>query len=200
MGIRKGEWLLILFNLAYIIGFAIYYVSMQNYEFLLYIAVLVVLFAVVVFTLRTTKFDYLILWLLSIWGLLHMMGGGVHIGSEVLYRYHVISLYQGIETEFFILKFDQVLHFYVYVIMTLILVHLMKPIIEKSRRKGYLYLLAALASIGVGALNEIVEFAAVVFLGQTGVGGYYNTALDLVFNTLGAFVGLAVVKLRKQFA
>ena len=42
--------------------------------------------------------------------------------------------------------------------------------------------------MGFGALNEVVEFAAVAFFGQTGVGGYWNTALDLVFNMLGAIV------------
>ena len=49
-----------------------------------------------------------------------------------------------------------------------------------------LYSLIVLGGMGIGALNEIIEFAAVVIFGQTGVGGYWNTALDLVFNLLGA--------------
>ncbi len=44
-----------------------------------------------------------------------------------------------------------------------------------------------MASVGLSVLNELVEFGAVVALGKTGVGGYGNTLLDLVFNTLGAF-------------
>jgi putative membrane protein len=50
--------------------------------------------------------------------------------------------------------------------------------------------------MGLGALNEIVEFAAVVASPSTGVGGYYNTALDLVFNGLGAtlaVIGAALI-------
>lgn len=60
--------MLIIFNAIYIIGAAIYYISRQNYEFLLYIAVLVILFVLVAGTYKKTRFDYLILWMLSVWG------------------------------------------------------------------------------------------------------------------------------------
>ena len=38
LNLRNGEWFLILFNLAYVIAFATYYISIKNYEFLWYIA------------------------------------------------------------------------------------------------------------------------------------------------------------------
>ena len=40
--------------------------------------------------------------------------------------------------------------------------------------------------MGVGALNEIIEFIAVLSVPDNNVGGYYNTVLDIVFNTIGA--------------
>jgi hypothetical protein len=46
--------------------------------------------------------------------------------------------------------------------------------------------MAAIAGMGLGALNEIVEFIAVLTLPETGVGGYVNTSLDLTANTIGA--------------
>lgn len=55
-------------------------------------------------------------------------------------------------------------------------------------------MLIALMGCGFGAINEIVEFLAVVALPETGVGGYANTLLDLVFNFVGALsavIGLA---------
>ena len=39
----------------------------------------------------------------------------------------------------------------------------------------------------------MIEFAAVVVLGDTGVGGYVNNALDLVFNALGAVTAMAIL-------
>ncbi|PIN89014.1 DUF2238 domain-containing protein, partial [Candidatus Pacearchaeota archaeon CG10_big_fil_rev_8_21_14_0_10_34_76] len=164
-------------------------ISKQNYEFLLYIAVLVILFVLVAGTYKKTRFDYLILWMLSVWGLFHMLGGSIMVGGEVLYRYHVLNIFQGVDAEFFILKFDQVLHFYIYFVMSFVMFHLINLAGKGKMNSKAISFFAILASSGVGALNEIVEFGAVVFLGQTGVGGYYNTALDLVFNFVGAFVG-----------
>ena len=125
---RKGYLALIVFNLIYIIGFTIYYLSIKNYEFMIYIGVLVALFVLVCAIQRRVKFDYTILWMLSIWGLLHMAGGGVQWpGDEVLYSWVPYEFYNGGDAlgEFVILKFDQVLHFYVYFIMSFILVHLL---------------------------------------------------------------------------
>ena len=41
---------------------------------------------------------------------------------------------------------------------------------------------------GVGAFNEVVEFAASHLLAATNVGGYENTGRDLVANLLGTAV------------
>ncbi len=195
---RKGYLTLILFNLAYIIGFAIYYLSIKNYEFMIYIGVLVALLLLVIFIQRRVRFDYTILWMLSVWGLLHMMGGGVRWpGDEVLYRWVPIELYNAGDAlgEFVILKFDQVLHFYVYFVMSFVLVHLLHG--KVKARPLYFYTLIALASMGLGVVNELIEFSAAVGVQDTGVGGYYNTSLDLVFNTLGAVLGAVFAYLRK---
>jgi hypothetical protein len=45
---------------------------------------------------------------------------------------------------------------------------------------------AFFAAMGFGALNELIEFLAVLSVPETGVGGYYNTGLDIVANALGA--------------
>jgi uncharacterized membrane protein YjdF len=54
-----------------------------------------------------------------------------------------------------------------------------------------------LAASSLGAVNEIIEFLAVILLGSEGVGGYTNTAIDLVANLLGAIVG-TVYMYRRQ--
>ncbi|NCO11407.1 hypothetical protein CO038_04495 [Candidatus Pacearchaeota archaeon CG_4_9_14_0_2_um_filter_39_13] len=191
---KKGEWLLTLFNLAYIIGFTIYYYSIKDYEFLGYIAVLVVLFLVVAGTLRKTNFGYGILWALTAWGLLHMLGGGLIINGSTLYALQLIPLW--VTENFYVLKMDQVIHFYLYFVMVFVIWHLLKGNIKKKH--WLVYVAVALVSIGISGLNEVAEFIMVLSLENTGVGGYYNTAWDIVFNTLGAVAAGIIVYFRER--
>ena len=52
--------------------------------------------------------------------------------------------------------------------------------------------IAALAGMGLGALNEVVEFIATLFL-DTNVGGYRNTGFDLIYNTVGAVIAAYLI-------
>jgi hypothetical protein len=42
--------------------------------------------------------------------------------------------------------------------------------------------------VGLGALNEVVEFVMTLTLPETNVGGYENTGWDLVSNLIGALL------------
>lgn len=196
MHLKTGEWFLILFNLAYIIPFTIYYISIKNFEFLWYIFILVVIFLAVAGTLRKTKFDYVILWGLSLWGLMHMAGGGLLVRGEVLYAFKLIPIVEN--ANYFILKYDQFVHFYLYVIVSMAVFHILEKQLHSKANYLIIYLITALASIGIGALNEIAEFISVLAFPETGVGNYYNNSWDLVFNSLGAFLGVVVAHLRKK--
>jgi len=186
MRYSKGEVVIAFFTLAYILGFAAYYVSIRNFEFLWYVAVLVFFFLLIALTLRRSHFDLTILWGLSIWGLLHMAGGGIVVNGAVLYAYPLIPIAGS--GALFILKYDQFVHAFGFAIATLVAYHLLKPSLIPSPNWKALILILIVAGAGFGVLNEIVEFIAVLTIPETGVGGYENTALDLVFNTLGATV------------
>ena len=41
----------------------------------------------------------------------------------------------------------------------------------------------------------MIEFTAVLMVPDTNVGGYYNTALDLVFNFAGALIALLILSI-----
>jgi hypothetical protein len=56
--------------------------------------------------------------------------------------------------------------------------------------------LVALMGMGVGAANEVVEFAA-SHLFASNVGGYENTGWDLVANLLGCTVAATVLYVRR---
>lgn len=196
MNIKKGEWLLILFNAIYAIAFTIYYLRIQNFEFLWYVAVFLFFFGLIVFTIHKSNFDYVILWGLSLWGFMHMSGGGVIVNGDVLYR---LILFPIIDAgDFVILRFDQFVHFFGFAIATLAVYHLLKPYLNEKTNWKVIYLILAAAGTGLGVLNELVEFVAVVAFSETGVGGYYNTALDLLFNALGAIAATVFIAIRRK--
>ncbi len=186
----RGQLAVGLFSIVYLIGFTFVFARTLNYEFLAYVGVLVLLFALVALTLRQSQFPVYILWGLSIWGLLHVAGGSVPVDGGVLYSWRIVPLFDG-GHDFFILKMDQVIHAYGFGVAALVLRHLIRLHLVPRGHGLFVGALAALGSMGLGVVNELIEFSAFVFLAETGVGGFYNLSLDLVFNTVGA-VGAAV--------
>ena len=196
MKLNKNEWILVVFNLAYILAFTIYYISINNYEFLIYILILVLIFCLVLFTLKKSKFDSIILWGLSIWGLLHMAGGGVRIDGATLYSMEIIKLFNVGDT--YVFKFDQFVHAFGFMVATLVGHHLLKPYLNEKTNYKVVYPLLVAIGMGLGALNEIAEFIAVLTVQSTGVGGYFNTLLDIVFNTFGAVIAIIIIHFRRK--
>ena len=196
MNLKRGHWLILLFTIAYILAYSIYYVSIKNYEFLWYILVLLFFFALIFFTLEKSKFDYLILWGLSIWGFLHMSGGGLIVNGGVLYNLQIIHLFDIGDT--FVLKFDQLVHVFGFFVTAIVAFHLIKRQAKPKANWTLIYIASALISMGLGAVNEIVEFIATISISSVNVGGYYNTALDLIANAIGAFLAIFVMKKRRD--
>tara|TARA_Y100000310_G_scaffold341966_1_gene443113 strand:+ start:2904 stop:3497 length:594 start_codon:yes stop_codon:yes gene_type:complete len=195
MELKKGHWFVTLFTVAYMLAFSIYYVSIKNYEFLWYIFILVLFFSLILFTINKSKFDYFILWGLSIWGLLHMSGGGLIVNGSVLYNLQIVHLFDIGDT--FVFKFDQFVHMFGFFVTALVAFHLLKGQVKGKPNWTLIYIVSALISMGLGVVNEIVEFIATVGIEQVNVGGYYNTALDLIANTIGAFLAIFFMKYRK---
>ncbi len=181
-------------TLAYVAAFTIYYLSIKNFEFLWYVAILLLFMWIIGSTLATTKFPDLIIGGLSLWGLLHMAGGGIKVNGEVLYKF-VIYPFIDKGGEFVILKFDQFVHFYGFFITTLVMLHLLNTRLSPKVSWKFKAFVAASAGLGLSALNEIIEFIAVLAIPDTNVGGYYNTGFDLMFNLAGCLFAVIVDKL-----
>lgn len=181
----KYLWLL-LFNAIYLIPFTVFYALKANYEFLVYIAVIVVIGIVIFSTLKHTKLDKFALWLLSIWSFLHMAGGGIRINGSSLYSQRLWDLFDG-GGQFYILKMDQLIHFYGFLVAAVVVYQIIAPYLKNVESRAVF--IAWIGSMGLGALNEVIEFVAFISLEQTGVGDLYNTGLDLIFNMFGALVG-----------
>ncbi len=117
-----------------------------------------------------------------------MAGGGLMIGDHVLYKQMVVHMFDG-SGEFVILKFDQLVHLYGFGVAAA-MVHWLLRTRAPSMRFIWRGLIAALTAMGLGVVNEIVEFAAFLALDKVGIGGFYNLELDLVFNTIGAVAAI----------
>ncbi|MEX0930588.1 MAG: DUF2238 domain-containing protein [Candidatus Paceibacterota bacterium] len=194
--LREHLWVVI-FTLAYILGASVYFVAIGDYEFLWYVAVLVVIAGAVAATLHRSVFDSVILWGLSIWGLLHMAGGAVPVGDGVLYGLTLVPLIDA-GNELVVLKYDQVVHFFGFAVATLVVYHLVRPYLAGQINWVIVSFVVVLAGMGLGVINEIVEFIAVLAMPETGVGGYNNTVLDLVFNAFGAIAAVVYLALYRE--
>jgi uncharacterized membrane protein YjdF len=113
-----------------------------------------------------------------------MAGGGLTVGDGVLYSYVLLPLVGN--GELVLLKYDQLVHFFGFGVATLVLWHVLRRNFPALDGTKTIYAFAVLGSMGLGVLNELIEFTAVLAFPDTNVGGYFNTALDLAFNTLGA--------------
>lgn len=180
-------------TLAYVLGFTVWFLSVGNYEFIVYIATMLALIGLVGMSLRSAEYPPPMLWALSLWGLLHMAGGGVPADGSVLYNLHLVPLVQ--QGEIFILKYDQAVHAFGFGVTAWVLHHLITRHFPAVRGTATAYVYPALASMGLGALNEMIEFSAVLMVPDTNVGGYMNTALDLCFNAGGAVLAMLLVGL-----
>ncbi len=189
-GLTRREWVIAGVNLAYTTVFTLLAFRRENYEFVMYAGVVILIFALILAKQPVVRFDGVILWGLTLWGLAHMAGGNIPVSDGVLYSVQLIPR---------VLRYDQFVHWFGFGTATLVCFHLLRPCLrEEAVGGGVLWFLVIMMGIGVGALNEIVEFAAVLLMPETGVGGYENTLWDLVFNTLGAATAVVLIAVRTR--
>jgi uncharacterized membrane protein YjdF len=174
-------------------AFTVLFLSRQNYEFLLYIGVIIFFLFVIIATNRKVGYPDSLLWGLTVWAYLHMSGGGLYVGGKKLYELILIP----ISDKYGIFRFDQFVHIVGFGVSTLLMYYLLTLILpERPKQWAAVSVLVVMAGLGVGALNEIVEFLATVIVPETGVGGYINTAMDLVSDLVGALLAMGYIRLR----
>ncbi|UCG76884.1 MAG: DUF2238 domain-containing protein [Gemmatimonadota bacterium] len=196
-GLRE-HWPVAAFTAVYLAAAVMGALARRNQEFLFYIAVMLVLIALVLAVHRSVGLSSGALWGLSVWGLLHMAGGllvvpegwPVSAESRVLYTLWLIPDR---------LKYDQVVHAYGFGMTTWVCWQALRAAIRRrggtARPSFGLMVLCAAAGLGFGALNEVVEFVATLLIPETNVGGYRNTGWDLVANTVGASLAVLLISL-----
>ena len=182
-------------TLAYLIPFGAICLQGGNREFLLYLTVMLGLMPLVAWLHARIGLHVGTLWGLSAWGLAHLAGGLLripthwpHDDTPVLYDLWLIPGW---------LRYDQLVHAFGFGISTWICWQGLRAAFRDAgvviRPGPGLLALCSLAGMGLGALNELVEFLAVLTLPDTNVGGYENTGWDLVFNAFGATIAAVLI-------
>jgi hypothetical protein len=174
------------FTLAYLVCAALIAWSTANWEFVYYISGLVVIIAFIVRVYTVAHFSVGTLWGLSIWGLLHMIGGLASVpdgwpiaGKPVFYSLWLIPEY---------LKYDQVVHGFGFGVATYACWQVLHNALNVKHATFIAVIMATVAGMGLGAINEVLEFFAVLLIPDTNVGGYVNTGWDLVSNMVGCTI------------
>ena len=190
MLLTRREMPVVIVNVIYMSAFAVIALWNLNFEFVLYVGVILIVAWWVVWKQPSVRFDLPILWGLTIWGLLHMAGGNVRVGDDVLYGLQLIPV---------VLRYDQLVHAFGFGTATLVCHHLLRPYLREGiDRWRTLSILIVLMGSGLGAINEIIEFTAVNTLPETHVGGYDNTLWDLIFNLIGGFLAMGWLTMRRR--
>lgn len=193
--LRPREWVVAIFTGGYVLAFTAWFLVRGNHEFIVYVITMLALIALVGRSLRSAKYPVSMLWALSVWGLLHMAGGGVPVDGAVLYSLQVLPLTPA-DGDMRLLKYDQIVHAYGFGVTAWVLWHLLTRHFPQLKGTMTSLFYPVFGAMGLGTVNEIIEFIAVLSVSETNVGGYVNTALDLVFNALGAAVAMTVVAVR----
>lgn len=174
--------LILSFTVLYLIFFTVLAVIKKNYEFIYYIFIMVVLITLTVYLYRKLLLTYQILIGLSVLGILHIMGGVIIVNGMRLYDFYLVEP---------VLRYDFLVHSFGIFMATLVIYNLIHPYLMEKTNKDLIAFCFILVSsaMGVGALNEIIELFAVLYLNASNeVGNYFNNAFDLVFNLIGALL------------
>ena len=179
MDVRREHPGLAVSFLAYYVVLVAYGVATGSAQVVFY-ALFVALGAVIVGWLYVSvRLSALVLWGLAAWGLAHMIGGLVAIDGRVIYEW---SLGGGQ------MRLDKVVHFFGFGFSALAGYELVRASVGEQASSRAIAIIAFFLGLGVGAVNETVEFLITLLPAESNVGGFSNTGWDLVANTAGAAV------------
>jgi len=178
---------------AGIAGFAGYGIATHSPSTVGYVSSVLVIAAAVV-GLRRVVLPPLLAAGLAVAAIVTLAGGLIRVGHDVLYNANTGPYNPALGTHY--LQYDHFAHAYVsFVIVFACWFMLAAPHADGGNplrppavggRRGELVLLAVGAALGLGALNEMVEFIATLAHHGAHAGGYWNTGWDLIANFTGA--------------
>jgi hypothetical protein len=178
------EKLLLAVNAALILGFGARFLMPPNPEFLIYVGVIVLALGLIALTRGKVRYGMDTLVGLTVWSALHLAGGGIPVGAGRLYDVMLLPLSSALP----ILRYDQVVHAWGFGVCVVLAHDLLRRHLAAADNTFAIRFVCACAGMGLGSVNEVIEFVVDLALPSSGVGGYQNTALDLCANLVGALL------------
>ena len=129
---------------------------------------------------RRHPFSGLVLGGLTLWGFMHLAGGLLPVGDEILYQQWLLP----------VLRYDQLTHAIGFGFAGLAAAEQFEPWIPHPRLAATASIVS-LGGLSTGAINEMLGFLLTRIAPDTNVGGFDNTGWDLVANTVGSATAAA---------
>jgi len=195
MYVKKGQLSILAVNLVALAVFAVVFFVRSNYEFVIYVGVIVFFLVLIAATNHRVYYPNALLWALTAWAIMHMAGGAVYVNKVRLYEIILVPLSQSIP----IFRYDQLVHIIGFGTATVTMFYVLMPLLRPDLQRFWaLSIILVAAGLGIGALNEIVEFITGVIVPGSGVGGYLNTSLDLAADLIGALLAMGVIRISER--
>lgn len=174
--------IVVLFTVIYTVVLFAYGQSVESPLTNLYTGINIGLFALFGLLHLSARWPVHALWAVSLVGLGNMLGGVLLVDGVPLYTADVLGS----------VKYDKVFHAVAGGAMVIVAWEAMKRWAGEGYRFAGLLLMTWLVVMGGGAVVEIAELIGSA-ISDVSVGDYYNNALDLVANAIGAAAGIGIV-------
>src|SRR4051812_4757903 len=176
---------------AAIAGFAVYGYATHAKSTTGYLFSVVILGALV-WRVRRVPLPGALVIALAVDAALHLAGGLVSVGDDVLYNASIGPRIASLNTH--LLQYDHFVHAFGAFLATLTLWVLLAPPTASAIDRRNVMVLCFIAGLGIGAINEVIEFLATKAHSAAHIGGYDNTGWDLVSNTIGALAAVPLMR------
>lgn len=187
---------IVFFTVSYMLVCSVMALRQGNAEFLAYAGSMVVFIVLVLILNTRARLTHATLWMLSIWGALHMLGGTVPIPAELAESAGNRPVLYGFRPISWLPRYDQATHAFGFFAASIAAWEALRHALGARPGLG-LSITAALIGMGLGAVNEVLEFGVTLVVEEHGVGGYTNTGWDLVSNMTGA-IAAAILLLNRR--
>ncbi|MDD5178000.1 MAG: DUF2238 domain-containing protein [Candidatus Nanoarchaeia archaeon] len=180
--------LILFISILFMVFSTVVFVIAKNYEFLFSTALMIGIIIFFVLLYKKFRFSVLLLAGFMVLFMAHILGGYVYINGGRLYDYWILD---GI------IKYDFVVHFFGLFVVTFLVKHFLDIYMSKESGRFILFIFLVFVPLGISAFHEVLEMFAKIIFNDTGVGDYWNNALDLLFGLLGSIFASWLI-LRKK--
>ena len=193
--LTPAHWVLAAINAILVIGFGGRFILQLNYEFVIYVLVILLILSLIYASFDAIKYRLVTLAGLTVWSAMHLAGGGLFLTEGRLYDFMIFPLSETYP----VFRYDQLVHIIGFGAATLAMHDIICPYLKQIRTGSIgITIVLLMAGLGAGAFNEIVEFIVNTVVPESGVGGYLNTSLDQCSNFIGASIAVTYLWLSKK--